>query len=91
MQELLVIFACLNSHGCSETSKTYYGYHPELHEFIAYSERRVKKYLSPTLLENVGPFVFMAAGGTGNFKITENISLQINPSRGNFLTYSKGF
>ena len=91
MQEFLVIFACLGNHGCTETSKTYYGYHPELREVVEYNERRVRNYLGPFIIDNVGPVVFMAAGGTGSFKLTENISLQISPLKDSMLIYNKGF
>lgn len=91
MQELLVIFACLGSHGCSETSSTYYHYHPELREFVEYNERRVKEYVGPVVVESVAPAAFFIMGGTGSFKIVDNLRLQMKQYEDVKIIYSKGF
>lgn len=91
MQEMLVIFACMNNHGCSETSSTYYHFHPELREVVEYSERKIRSYVNPFIMDNVAPFAFAAAGGTGSVKISANFRLEIRKTEGTKLVYSRGF
>lgn len=91
MQELLVIFACLNSTGCSETSNAYYKSHPELEEMVHQTERKLKNYVGPIIVESAAPIFFVAQGGTGNFKLYGNFSLQIHKYQDTMLIFSKGF
>lgn len=91
MQELLVIFACLNSHGCSETSNAYYQSHPELREMIEKNEKKIKDYVGPVIVETSAPFFFVIAGGTGNFKIYGDFSLQVKNYENTKLVFSRGF
>lgn len=91
MQELLVIFACLNGTGCSETSNAYYQSHPELQRMVEMNERRIKNYVGPIVVESAAPIAFVAAGGTGNFKLYGNFSVQIKQYTQPMFIYSKGF
>ena len=91
MQELLVVFACLNSTGCSETSNAYYQAHPEFQEMLRVNERRLKNFVGPTIVESSAPFLFVAAGGTGNFKLYGDFSLQIHQYKNTLLLFNKGF
>lgn len=91
MQEMLVIFACLNNYGCSETSSTYYHFHPELREVVEYNERKIRNYIGPKIMDNVAPFVFAAAGGTGSVKLSEYIRFEMQKTEGFKLVYSRGF
>jgi hypothetical protein len=91
MQEFLVIFACLNSTGCSETSNTYYHYHPEVRKIVQRHEERAKEIAGPVIVKYSAPFFFLAAGGTGNFKIYGDFSLQMKEYTTPTLVYSKGF
>lgn len=76
MEELLVVFACLNSSGCSETSNVYYQTHPEVREMIQDKERSIKKYAGPVMIETVGPMIVVFSGGTGNLRLNHLLSLQ---------------
>lgn len=78
MEEILVIFACLKSVGCSETSKHYYSTHPEIQEVARNSERIAKKYVGPMVIETVGPVIMVVAGGTGTIRLNKYFSLQGN-------------
>ena len=78
LEEALVIFACLNSKGCSETSSLYYNRRPEMKQVMESHERKLKKVIGPTVVELLGPVLFVAAGGTGTVRIDKTFSLQIN-------------
>lgn len=91
MQEFLVILACLKSAGCSETSSAYYQSHPELRQMVEMNERKIKDYVGPVIVESSAPFFFVAAGGTGNFKIYGNLSLRVQRYQDTMLVFSQGF
>jgi hypothetical protein len=78
VEELLVIFACLNSTGCTETSGHYYNTHPQVQEIVKKSEKMVKHYVGPRVIESVGPVLMVAAGGSGTIRLNRNFSLQGN-------------
>jgi hypothetical protein len=78
MEEILVIFACLNSTGCTETSGLYFNTHPEVREIAHRGERLAKKYVGPFVIESVGPFIMVAAGGSGTIRLNKYFSLQGN-------------
>ena len=90
MEEFLVIFACLNSTGCSETSHHYYSTHPQVQEAVKRGERIAKKYIGPVIIETVGPTLLFVAGGTGHVRLHSNISLKINQD-GAILGFVKEF
>ena len=91
MTEFLVIIACLNGKGCSETSNAYYQAHPELQEMVHVQEKKIKDYCGPIVVETAGPFLFIVAGGTGNIKLYKNLSLEIKHFNEPGLVYSVGF
>lgn len=91
MQELLVILACLSSKGCSETSGAYYQAHPELQEMVKLNERRVKNFVGPIIMESAAPILFLAQGGTGNFKIYGPLSLRVKKYEDTMLVINIGF
>lgn len=62
MSELLVLFACLNRTGCSETSSQYYIQHPEFQEFVKTKEDRIKEALGPIVTQYMGPIIGAAMG-----------------------------
>lgn len=78
MEELLVVFACLNSTGCKETSKHYYNTHSKVQEIVKNSEDLVKDYVGPVVIESIGPVLIFSTGGTGIVRINQKFSLQIN-------------
>lgn len=91
MQEFLVIFACLNSTGCSETAGAYRASHPELEKIIRHHEERVKDYVGPVVVQMAAPFFIVVAGGTGNIRITQNFGLQIKNYQQPQLVFSRSF
>lgn len=90
LPEALVIFACLNGTGCQETSSHYYNSSPTLQQSVQNGETKVTKYVSPVLIQTVGPAAFIAFGGTGNVRLDRHFSLQLNKQKG-ILIFSKEF
>jgi len=91
MMEFLVLVACMNGKGCSQTSNAYYKAHPELQEMVRKNEEKIKDYCGPIIVEAAAPVAFVAAGGTGNFKIYKNLSLEVKQFVNPTLVYSVGF
>lgn len=90
LPEALVIFACANSTGCNETSSHYFNTHPEMREMVEANERKVAKFIGPTIIETFGPFIYVAAGGTGTLRLNKLFSLQMNTKTGT-LTFAEEF
>lgn len=84
MEELLVIFACLNNTGCSEVSRYYYSIHPEVQKIAKNSEKITKKYVGSIMVETVGSAIMVVAGGTGTVKLNKYFSLQGNRNHAMF-------
>lgn len=82
LEEALVIFACLNGTGCSETSNQYFAVHPEVKEVVDREGRVIREYIGPTVVDTLGPAIFVVAGGTGTIRITKYFSLQFNKQNG---------
>ena len=79
------------AYSASETSNTYYHYHPELRQMVEYNEKRVKEFVGPFVVESAAPIMFVAAGGTGNFKLYGDFSLQVKQYTSPTLVFSRGF
>jgi len=90
MGEFLVIFACLNSTGCKETSTHYYNTHPQMQEIIKANEQRIKHYIGPVFVETFAPMLAFSLGGTGNIRLNKYFNLQINKDS-NILGFSREF
>lgn len=90
LAEGLVLFACLNSTGCSETSSHYYNTHPHIQEIVQDSEQKVAKFVGPTVVTLVGPLIYAAAGGTGTLRLNRVFSLQVSTKSGK-LVFGKEF
>ncbi len=91
MQEFLVILACMSGKGCNETSSAYYQSHPELRHMVEMNEKKIKDFCGPIVVESAAPIAFVAAGGTGNFKLYGDFSLQVKQYTQPMLIFSKGF
>lgn len=76
--EALVIFACFNSTGCTQTSTQYFNTHPEVKEMLELHEKNITRKAGPFMVKFVGPLMFAAAGGTGTIRMDSNFSLQAN-------------
>lgn len=90
MGEFLVIFACLNSTGCKETSTHYYNTHPQMQEIIKTQERKVKRIVGPVFVETFVPMIAFSLGGTGSVRLNKYFNLQINKET-TILGFSKEF
>jgi len=85
LPEALVIFACIKSAGCNETSSHYYATHPQVKEFVQRQEQRVEKYIGPTIIQTFGPILYVAAGGTGTVRLDKSFSLQFSREKGTLM------
>ena len=81
VQELLVVLACLNSKGCSETSGHYYNTHPEVKELVKEGKDSINAVLGRKFVDIVGPFILVTAGGSGTIRISKGLSLQGNKEK----------
>lgn len=90
LPEALVIFACVTSKGCNETSSHYYNTHPEVREMVERNSKKIEKFIGPTVIQTFGPALYVAAGGTGTVRLNKFFSLQLNREKGT-LVFSKEF
>lgn len=90
LEEALVIFACLNSSGCSETSNQYFALHPEVKRTIEKKGQDVRRMIGPQIVDSTGPMVFFIAGGTGVIHLTRRLNLQMNKQSG-MIIFSKDY
>jgi hypothetical protein len=77
LPEALVLFACFNSTGCTETSNEYFRRNPDIKHKIDKTAENVRQYVGPSIVDTVGPFLFVAAGGTGVIHLHEHFNLQM--------------
>lgn len=82
LAEALVIFACANGTGCSDTSNLYFGQNPQVKSMIEMNSKEVREFIGPKTVDLVGPFLFLAAGGNGVIKIDKNFSINGNKHGG---------
>lgn len=82
LSEALVIFACVNSTGCPETSSLYFSQNPELKKSLDQKAESIRQYVGPNFVDVVGPALFVVAGGTGTIKINKYFSLQLKKDSG---------
>lgn len=90
LPEALVIWACVNSTGCSETSSHYYNINPEVRKIIEKNEKKVERFIGPHTIRTFGPIIYTAAGGTGTMRLYRDFSLQISTKKG-ILLFSREF
>lgn len=90
LPEALVIFACVNSTGCSETSSHYFYTHPDVKEMVRKNEKRIEEFIGPYVIQSVGPLFYVAAGGTGTVRLNKYFNLQISTQKST-LMFSKEF
>lgn len=82
LAEALVIFACVNNTGCSDTSNLYFGQNPQVKSIIDKDAKEARDFIGPKTVDIIGPFLFLAAGGNGVIKIDKNFSVNANKSGG---------
>lgn len=90
LAESLVIFSCLKSVGCSETSAQYFHTYPDVREMIENNGKKVEQFIGPSVVQTIGPVLYAASGGTGTVRINKNFSLQIS-LKNSILTFNKEF
>jgi hypothetical protein len=84
LPEAIVIFACINSTGCSETSNLYFQQNPDIKRQVDKDAENIREYIGPRVVDNFGPILFIFAGGTGTIHIHDHIDLRINKTSGIF-------
>jgi len=89
--ESLVIYSCVIGKGCQQTSTAYYESHPEIKQFVHKNEERVKQFVGPVFIQSVAPFWFLAAGGTGNIRLSKEFSLELKKYQELKLVFSRSF
>ncbi len=77
LPEALVIFACVNNTGCTESTGIYFSQHPEVKKTIEDKAENARQIIGPRIIDSVGPFIYVVAGGTGTIHIDKYFSLQI--------------
>lgn len=90
LSEALVIFACIHSTGCQETSSQYFLEHPEVKQMVKKQENNIKELFGPYIIETLGPALYVATGGTGTIKLHRNWSLQLSSESG-ILSFRRDF
>lgn len=90
LPEALVIFACVNSTGCSQTSSHYFNTHPDVRESIKKHERIVQEFIGPYVIQTAGPLIYVVAGGTGTVRLNKYFNLQLSTQKST-LMFSKEF
>jgi len=82
LPEALVIFACINNTGCTETSNQYFIYRPDVKRYIDHTGETARQFIGPKIVDTVGPALFVVAGGRGTIKLSQYWSLQFSKQDG---------
>ena len=80
LPEMLVMFACANNTGCTETSDQYFALHPESKQILLDEAYQIRKMVGPKVVDTVGPFLVFATGGHGTVNLGHHLSLQFSQS-----------
>lgn len=75
IQELLVLMACTQSAGCSQTTSAYYTSNPETYSQVKKHTSRLKAFVGPEVVAST-PILVFPITHKATFKITNHISLQ---------------
>jgi len=98
IQEMLVLLACTSNpsvhHGnsmeysytagsaCGSTSSLYFSENPDVKIRLDKDEKMVREYIGPSIVDTVGPALFIVGGGTGTIKINKFFSVQLSKNSG---------
>lgn len=77
IQELLVMLACAQNSGCTETTNAYYATNPAVKERIKHGERKVKTLAGPTAVA-LSPIVIFTVKKQATINLNKYFSLQID-------------
>ncbi len=90
MTELLVILACSYSQGCSQTTSAYFISHPYSERVLKRAGAKAQDLVGPAVVA-ASPAAFFAATGSGTFKVTNKISLQLSTEGSNMIIFRTNF
>lgn len=90
LPEFIVIFSCLKSIGCSESSAHYFWSNPIAKYRIKETSKEVENFIGPSIVRGVGPILYVLSNGTGTISIDRHFSAQISTQKG-FLIFKKEF
>lgn len=76
IQEFLVILACSQNAGCSQTTSSYYQTHPAVKQSIQTASDTTKKAVGPEVVA-ISPAILLMGTGKGTFSVNKYISIQI--------------
>lgn len=79
---MLVILACTTGKGCPQTSSLYFSQNPQIKKDFDKDAANIREYVGPSIVDTVGPALFVVAGGTGTVKINKYFSLQFKRDTG---------
>lgn len=54
------------------------------------NEKKIERFIGPTIIQTVGPVIFAAAGGTSTVRLNKYFNLQLSIQK-NTLIFSKEF
>ena len=77
IQEFLVILACTQNAGCSQTTTSYYQAHPEIKQMAKSANNKVEQAIGPEIVF-LSPALILAGTGKGTFNVNKYLSVQIS-------------
>lgn len=90
LEVLLVLLACTQGKGCSQTTNAYYSDHPEVKRLIKEQEQQVKRIVGPEAVA-VSPAFILMVRGKGSVHITGPFNLEIPDRDTMLITFKLGF
>lgn len=76
IQEFLVLLACTQNLGCSQTTNTYFQAHPEFKQMARNADKEAKKLIAPEVVL-LSPLAIYAVRGKGSFRVNKYFSLEL--------------
>jgi hypothetical protein len=78
MQELILVFSCLNSLGCSESLNQYAYYNKEIVEQYETVYKTATKSIPTPIINYVLPMTATILGSKASFKLTKAVNMEIS-------------
>ncbi len=88
--ELIVLFACLNATGCSESISSYYSYKPQVKAIVDATEDDMRDYAGPFVSQYAAPVFALGLGRDAVIRLTGSVYLNVGANK-NGLIYRKEF
>jgi hypothetical protein len=90
--EFLVLLACLQNTGCSETSTAYYQTNAEFKAYVDYAQDQVERRLPQDFVEYGAPIIYASTGRAYTLKFSDKVALKGGPGWTHYvLSYSYSF